>query len=359
MPRIPKVAQRICGMVILGLLSAAAVLAQTTNGTINGRVSDPSGLELPNTSVTITNESTGEKRSLVTNGSGVYAVYDLIVGKYSVTASNPGFRSETKAGVQVNVGDKLALDFKLIVGAANDSITVNDATPLVNTETADLSTTLNTKQLTDLPINGRAFTQVQELVPGASRTNTGSGGDEGGTGFNSSRGYAINGQQEVATGFQVDGVENTDMGNGTGLLTSPGLEAIGEVKVNTANYSAEYGNAAGASLLVVTRTGTEHFHGAAYEYFKNDYLNATNYFSTSKQKLRYNDFGYRIGGPVPIRGLRHKTFFFFSEEWRRNSSTDIFNTTTPTLAERAGDFSAEDARTGVPYSRSQHRVTFR
>ena len=339
---------RIFGLLFLAATVVETSRAQSTTGAINGRVTDPAGGYLPNAAVTVTNENTGEKRSVVTNGSGVFAAYDLLVGRYSVAVSEPGFRTETKTGVVLNVGDKLALNFPMEIGNVSESITVSDATPIINTETADLSNTIDAKQLTDLPVNGRAFTQIQALVPGTSRTNTGSGGDEGGTGFNSSRGYAINGQQEIATGFQVDGVENTDMGNGTGLLTSPGLEAIGEVKVNTANYSAEYGNAAGASLLVVTRTGTEKFHGAAYEYFKNDYLNATNYFSTSKQKLRFNDFGYRIGGPVPIRGFRHKTFFFFAEEFRRNNATDIFMAATPTAAMRSGNFQAEDARTGKP-----------
>jgi hypothetical protein len=211
--------------------------------------------------------------------------------------------------------------------------------------------------MTDLPVNGRAFTQIQQLVPGASRTM----GDEGGTGFNSSRGFALNGQQEEATGFEVDGVENTDVGNGTGMMTSPGLEAISEMKVNTTDYSAEFGNAAGASLLVVTRTGTDKFHGAAYEFFKNDALDAVNYFSLSNEKLRFNDYGYRIGGPFFIPRLyplkKSKTFFFFAQEWRKNDTTDIFLAATPTPAMRSGDFTAEDARTGThiidPYYRNR------
>ncbi len=319
--------------------------AQTT-GTLTGRVTDPAGRDVSNASVAVVNTGTGARYSITTNNSGVYAIYDLLVGKYDVTVTMSGFKSSSKTAIQLSVGDKLAVNFQLEVGSVSQSVTVTDATPLVNTETADLSTTVTAKQLTDLPVNGRAFTQIQQLVPGASRTM----GDEGGTGFNSSRGFAINGQQEQATGFQVDGVENTDMGNGTGLLTSPGLESIGELKVNTTNYSAEYGNAAGASLLVVTRTGTENFHGAAYEYFKNDALNARNYFSQSNQKLRFNDFGYRIGGPVLIPGLihKHKTFFFFAEEWRRAATTGIFRAATPTAAMRSGDFRQEDARTGHP-----------
>ncbi len=320
--------------------------AQTT-GSITGRITDSGGNVVPKVTVTVKNTGTHALRSVVTNSDGVYAVYDLLVGVYDVSAEAQGFKSEVKSAIQLNVGDKLAVNFQLQVGATTETVTVTDATPLVDTETADLSDTIETKQMTDLSFNGREFTQVQQLVPGASRTM----GDEGGTGFNSSRGFAINGQQEQATGFQVDGVENTDMGNGTGALTSPGLESIAEIKVNTTDYSAEYGNAAGASLLVATRTGTDQFHGAAYEYLKNDALDAVNYFSLSKEKLRYDDYGYRIGGPFFIPGIyprsKSKTFFFFAEEFRVNDSTDIFLAATPTQDMRNGNFTNEDARTGI------------
>lgn len=321
--------------------------AQTTGGSITGRVTDPKGNVLPAATVTVTNTETQVAHLIKTNSSGVYEVFDLLVGTYDVSVSATGFKSEVKTAIQLNVGDKLAVNFQLTLGSVTETVSVSDATPMVDTETADISDTILTQQMTDLPENGREFTQVQQLVPGASRTM----GDEGGTGFNSSRGFALNGQQEEATGFQVDGVENTDMGNGTGALTSPGLEAIAEIKVNTTDYSAEFGNAAGASLLVATRTGTDKFHGAAYDYFKNDALDAVNYFSLTNQKLRFNDYGYRIGGPFYIPHLyprnRSKTFFFFAEEWRKNDTTDIFLASTPTAQMRVGDFSQEDARTGT------------
>ena len=335
----------------LALFALAAFLAASssaqTAGSMTGRVTDPTGNIVPNATINITNTGTQAVHSTTTNESGIYDVYDLLVGIYNVSVSAPGFKSVVKNAIQLNVGDKLAINFRLEIGSVTETISVSDATPMVNTETADISHTLSTEQMTDLPVNGRAFTQIQQLVPGASRTM----GDQGGTGFNSSRGFALNGQQEQATGFQVDGVENTDMGNGTGMLTSPGLEAISEMKVNTTDYSAEYGNAAGASLLVVTRTGTHKFHGAAYEFFKNDALDAINYFSRSNQKLRYNDYGYRIGGPFFIPGLyphsKSKTFFFFAQEWKRNNATDIFVAATPTALMRQGDFSGEYARTGI------------
>ncbi len=192
------------------------------------------------------------------------------MGKYDVSVSAQGFKKASKTDIQVNVADQLAINFGLQIGNVSETVEVTGANPTVNTETADVSQTISTKQMTDLAINGGEFTSLQQLLPGASRTM----GDEGGTGFNSSRGFAINGQREVSTGFQVDGVENTDMGNGTGLLTSPGMETIGEFKMNTSNYSAEYGNAGGANLLIVTRTGTRDFHGAAYDCFRNDALDA-------------------------------------------------------------------------------------
>ena len=337
------------GLVLLAIamLITSTSSAQTT-GSITGQVTDPSGNIVPNAPVTVTNTGTHAAHAVVTNSHGIFEVYDLLVGKYDVAVVSDGFKSELKTGIQLNVGDKLAVNFVLIVGSVTETVSVSDATPMVNTETADMSDTILTQQMTDLPVNGREFTQIQQLVPGASRTM----GDEGGTGFNSSRGFALNGQQEQATGFEVDGVENTDMGNGTGSLTTPGLEAISEIKVNTTDYSAEFGNAAGASLLVATRTGTDQFHGAAYDYFKNDALDAVNYFSLTNQKLRFNDYGYRIGGPFFIPHLyprsKSKTFFFFAEEWRRNNSTDIFLAATPTADMRSGNFAAEDARTGTP-----------
>ncbi|HEX4168095.1 MAG TPA: carboxypeptidase regulatory-like domain-containing protein [Bryobacteraceae bacterium] len=334
-------------LLAFALVVASAVQAQTT-GVITGIVSDPSGSSIPGAQVAVHNTGTGETRILQTNGSGLYAAYALPVGKYNVEVSAPGFKKAKKTDIQLNVADQLAINFALEVGNVSETVEVTGATPTVDTETADISQTISTRQMTDLAVNGREFTSLQQLLPGASRTM----GDEGGTGFNSSRGFAINGQREVSTGFQIDGVENTDMGNGTGLLTSPGMETIGEFKMNTSNYSAEYGNSGGANLLVVTRTGTKDFHGAAYDYFRNDALDARYFFANNTPTLRYNNFGYRIGGPVFIPHFynrsRDKTFFFFAQEWRKRRTQDTFLAATPTPAMRSGDFSAEAARIGQP-----------
>ena len=347
MSRFDKTVLVVATQVVIVLCSAPFSTAQTT-GVITGTITDPSGSNVPNAQVLIRNTGTGESRTFRTNNSGVYTAFALPVGQYDVTVTAEGFKTTTKAGIQLNVADKLAINFALEIGNVSQSVEVTGATPTVDTETADVSYTVSTRQMTDLAVNGREFTSLQQLLPGASRTM----GDEGGTGFNSSRGFAINGQREVSTGFQVDGVENTDMGNGTGLLTSPGMETIGEFKMNTSNYSAEYGNAGGANLLVVTRTGTKDFHGAAYDYFRNNDLDARYFFATTRPALRYNNFGYRIGGPVFIPHLynthREKTFFFFAQEWRKKRTQDTFLAATPTPAMRSGDFSAEAARIGQP-----------
>jgi hypothetical protein len=333
---------------LLLLFFASQFLHAQTTGVITGTVTDPSGAVIPNAAVTVRNTGTGEDRKFDTNGSGLYAAFALPVGRYEISVAAAGFKKTTRPDIQLNVADQLAVNFTLQVGTEAETIEVTGATPTVQTEQADMSTVVSSRQMTDLATNGRAFTSLQQLIPGAARTM----GDEGGTGFNSSRGFAVNGQREESSGFQVDGVENTDMGNGVGLLTSPGMETIGEFKMQTSNYSAEYGTAGGASLLVVTRTGTRDFHGAAYDFFRNDALDARYSFANSVPTLRYNNFGYRIGGPVFIPRLyntdRSRTFFFFAEEWRKKRTQDTFLAATPTAAMRAGDFSAEAARIGKP-----------
>ena len=330
------------------LLCASSALHAQTTGVITGTVTDPSGSSVPGAEVAVRNTETGETKTFHTNGSGIYAAYALPVGKYNLEVTATGFKKASKTDIQLNVADQLAVNFALQVGNVSETVEVTGATPTVDTASANISNTVDTRQITDLAVNGREFTSLQQLLPGVSRTM----GDEGGTGFNSARGFAVNGQREVSTGFQVDGVENTDMGNGTGLMTSPGMETIGEFKMITSNYSAEYGNAGGADLLVITRTGTRDFHGAAYEFFRNNDLDAKYFFADNVPALHYNNFGYRIGGPVFIPHVyntnREKTFFFFAQEWKRKDTQDTFLAATPTAAMRAGDFSAEAARIGEP-----------
>ncbi len=323
---------------LLGLLLLVPAFAQTT-GVITGTITDTTSAVVPNAKVIVRSMGTGEERAVQTNASGFYVAYSLPVGMYEVEASAPGFKKTTISNVQVNVADRLAINLSLPVGDVNESIAVTAEAPVIETEKGDVGYAVQTQQMTDLSVNGRTFTQLLQLVPGSSRTM----GDEGGVGFNSGRGFAVNGQRAKYSGVSIDGVENTDMGSQNGMFTSPGIETISELKVQAANYSAEYGTAGGTNIIVATRSGTKDFHGAAYEFLRNDDMDARNYFATTIPVLRYNNFGYRIGGPVFIPGHynknREKTFFFFGEEWRRKRTQSIVRAAAPTAAMRAGDFS--------------------
>ncbi|MBA3439405.1 MAG: TonB-dependent receptor [Pyrinomonadaceae bacterium] len=331
----------------LFVLLSSAAFAQTT-GIITGIVTESSGAVIPGARVIVRNTGTDEERAVETNSDGAYVAYSLPIGQYEISVTATGFKTTVRTGINLSVADRLGINLVLDVGGVAETVTVTGEAPVVDTEKGDLSYTVNTRQITDLAVNGRTFTSLQQLMPGASRMT----GDEGGVGFNSNKGFAINGQRADYSGLLVDGVENTDMGSQSVMFTSPGMETVGEFKVQTSNYSAEYGTAGGANILVVTRSGTKEFHGAVYEYLRNDKLDARNFFAASKPTLRYNNFGYRIGGPITIPRLynqdRDKTFFFFAQEWRRRRTQRIFRAATPTLQMRAGDFSAEAARTGTP-----------
>ena len=329
------------------ILVAAPLPAQIT-GAITGTVVDATGSAVVTSTVVVKNSGTGAERELKTDSGGRFVAESLPVGRYEVTATAPGFKKAIRTGLELSVADRLAVDFRLEVGEMAETVSVMAEAPLVKTETGDVSYLVTEKQITDLSVSNRTFISLQQLIPGASRT----AADELVISFSSGRGFAINGQRDKYSGLMVDGVQNTDMGNQSGLMTYPGMETISEVKMLSSNYSAEYGTAGGANMLLVTRAGTQRLHGSAYEYVRNDVFDARNFFAASKPPLRLNNFGYRVSGPVVIPKVYNKnlskTFFFFSEEWRRRRSAQIVRAATPTLAMRDGDYTAEATRVGRP-----------
>jgi Carboxypeptidase regulatory-like domain/TonB-dependent Receptor Plug Domain len=304
---------RRAGYLLLGVFLVLPVFAQTT-GVITGTITDSTSAVIPNAKVVVRNMGTGEERVVQTNTSGFYVANSLPVATYEVEATAAGFKKTSRGNIQLSVADRLAINLSLAIGEVTESIAVTGEAPVVETEKGDVGYAVQTQQMTDLSINGRTYTQLMQLIPGASRTM----GDEGGVGFNSARGFAVNGQRPKYSGLSVDGVENTDMGGQSNSFTSPGLETISELRVQAANYSAEYGTAGGTNIIVATRSGTKDFHGAAYEFLRNNDMDARNFFATTIPVLRYNNFGYRIGGPVYIPHLynknKDKTFFFWGEE---------------------------------------------
>jgi hypothetical protein len=310
-------------------IGAAIVSAQEITGSIAGTVTDSKGGVVPNARITITNtDQQVVARTLTTDDHGQYVAPLLPVGQYSVTAEIAGFKKVKQSGVVLNVNDKLAVNFTLEVGAVSESVTV-EANPLrVETQSATATGVITGTQVRELSLNSRNYAALVLLVPGASDSGNADQIFPGATaplGTNLMT-FQINGNRREENNWQVDGADNVDRGSNLTLLSFPSVDAISEFRVVHGVYDAESGRSAGAQVNVITRSGTSSLHGGVYEFFRNDILNANSFFNNrstpvvSRPRLRYNNFGGTVGGPVYIPGIyrqRNKTFFFVSEEARR------------------------------------------
>jgi len=331
------------GLVVL--LACPAVVCGQTSGTITGTITDQSGAAIPGATVTITNVGTGVvARTVTTGSSGIYVAEALPVGSYQVSVSASGFQGGASTTITLNVADRLDVNFALEVGKTRQTVEVTATPPQVQTQSGDVSQTVSSEKISQLPILDRNFMELQQTVPGAIKV----AGDELGKSFYNTKGFNVNGFDQSMTGYQLDGGQNTDMGNQVSPMTAPPPDALAEFKVLTSNYSAQYGTAGGAVLLAVTKSGTKDFHGDAYDYLRNNVFDANNFFlnaaGASIPPFRYNDFGYTIGGPFYIPGHyntdKSKTFFFWDQEWLRETTASTLVAATPTSAMRSGDFSA-------------------
>ncbi len=347
-----RLATRLCLMSILLLVFAVALPGQDITGSITGTVTDQSGAVVRGAVVTVTNTDTNLlARTETTNDAGNYTAPLLAIGHYSVSVAAPGFATSAVTAIELHVNDEQRYDFSLKPSSTGELVTVEASPVQVDTQTATAAGLITGQQITELSINNRNYEQLVSLQPGVSyggatdQLYIGVTVPQGGT---STLAYSINGQRTSANNWTVDGADNVDRGSNLSLLTYPSVDAIAEFKVLRGLYSAEFGRAAGGMINVVTKSGSDKFHGDAYEFFRNDVLNANTYFnklaSVAKPKLRYNNFGGTIGGPVRIPGLytpeKNKTFFFYSEELRRIINYATVNGTIPTVAERSGTFNA-------------------
>ena len=336
--------------------------AQDT-ASITGTVTDSSGAAVANAQVTITDSELGVKHSATTNGSGDYLFAALPIGSYDMTVTVPGFKTYEAKGVVLRVGQKARNDVQLAVGVPTTEVTVQGTeVAQVETESSDLAGIVTGKEITQLELNGRVFAQLVTLVPGVSNQ---SGQDEGAVGVNGNVAFSVNGGRTEYNNWELDGGDNLDNGSNTSMNVYPSIEAIAEFKVMTSNYGAQYGRNGSGTVEVETKSGTKQFHGVAYEFLRNDMFNAQNYFNDLSHggtgitpEYKKHDFGYTLGGPVFIPGVynqnRDKTFFFWSQEWRRDrvpGATSV--TTVPTTTERAGDFSDVCPPPGTPYSTAE------
>ena len=319
---------------------------------IKGTVTDQTGAVLQGAAVAISNAS-GSAQKATTNDHGEYSISALPAGTYTLTISAPGFKEFRTEGLNLTGSQSLPIDAVLEPAGASTSVNVEgQKTAQVETETSQIAGTITQKELVKLGLNGRNFTQLIALTPGVSNQ---TGQDEAKVGVTGSVRYSVNGGRVEYNTFNVDGGDVLNVGlngNRSTLIVYPSLDALSEVRVLTSNYGAMYGRTASGTVLADTKSGTSQFHGGAYEFLRNEFFNARNYFDQTKGAPLYrrNDFGATLGGPLYIPGVynagKDKTYFFFSEEFRLEESPvgpggdkTSYNQAVPSVAERAGIFS--------------------
>src|SRR5215472_23505 len=337
-----------CVLLACGVIS---LHSQEITGSISGEIRDSTGAVMPGVRVTVRNMETNVAKAVLTGPSGTYRVPFIIFGRYSVSAESTGFKVSRAENVQVSTSEEARVDLALSVGEVNETVTVEAREALLKTEEATVSTTVDQRMVTDLPLVGRQIIAATLLAPGAYFVNNNSKAQRD-SGFVRRNGVSlsVNGLTDLSNKFYYDGIEGMNFDAGTRAF-DPALEAVEEVKVQINSNSAEYGGAAGASVNIVTKAGTNEVHGHVYEYLQNDKLNAfqmdaknlrasqiaNNQFVTSnKPVVRNNIFGGGIGGPL----RKDRLFFFANYEGGRGVRSGQFNQrTVPTVQMRGGDFS--------------------
>jgi Carboxypeptidase regulatory-like domain/TonB dependent receptor len=314
------------------LLFTSAAFAQLTTADILGTVTDATGAVVPNATIVLTNTGTNEKRTSTSNGSGDYSFNILPVGHYSISIKAAGFQAQVVKDLSVEAGDRARNDVHLLTGSTDTVVEVTASTPLLQADSATVSSTVTAKAVQDLPLNGRNFVQLVALVPGA---NPGAGNSLSSGGRPDDRrtnaaGLSVNGQDESLNNWVVDGIDDNERVIGS-IGVKPNVEGIQEITIETNSYAPEAGRTAGGVINVVTRSGTNAFHGSVYEYFRNDIFDARNFFQSTgnKPELRQNQYGASIGGPI----FRDKTFFYSDYEGFRQVTGITYTKTVPTLAE--------------------------
>ena len=338
-------------LLCLSVMASAAAFAQTA--TVLGTVTDPTGSVVPGATITITNTNTNAKRVLQTSATGSYNAPELQIGPYSVKAEAAGFKSYERTGITLDSNDTLRVDAVLQVGQVSESVTVASDVVKVESDTAEVSDLISGSQISDLAINGRHMAALAILTPGASSDLPDLNLPVSVAG---STNISFNGQREEHNVWMIDGGENYDRGCGGCVTMMPSVDAIAEFKTLTSNAPGDFGIGSGGTINMAIKSGTHDYHGEVYEHFRNNDMDANNYFAnlsgSPKPELRYNVYGWNVGGPVWIPKVyntaRKKTFFFWNQEWRKFVvGTEVYAPAIP-QAERNGDFSALSTPITVP-----------
>jgi len=323
------------------MLAPSPASAQAVYGSISGIITDPTGAVVPGATVTITSVERKTSDEVVSNESGVYLKERLLPGTYEVKAELQGFKATVFPTIRVSVDTQTPLNIKLEAGAVSESVTVAGFSPILKTDRADVATTFDSRQISDLPVLDRNFTKFILLTPGTQQLGWQHAASENPQGSTQTM---VNGQHFSGTGYQLDGTENRDPILGI-IVINPNFEAIGESKITSQNYDAEFGQATAGVVSVQTKSGTNDIHGSGFEYFQNDALQARNPFTQSQPdkltgrflpETKRNQFGGSVGGPIQ----RNRIFFFGDYQGTRSNVGGSQLLTVPTAAARNGDLSA-------------------
>lgn len=351
--------RRLALMMLLAATLHGAASAQETTATITGLVKDQSGAVVPGATVKVRNLGTNAETTGVTDATGGYVAAQLPVGRYTVTVELAGFKTFVRADLELHLADRLRVDATLQTGAISETVMVTGATPTVQTETSEISTLINSTQVSQMPLNGRNLVQLVAMQPGVSSTLSSTLG----VGLSGLTSVFVNGNRSSQNNWMIDGADNNDVGSNLALINYVNVDAVSEVKILRSNYSAEFGRSGGAQVNVVTKSGTNAVHGSAFEFLRNDAFDARGPFSfidfnndgkPDPTPLSYHNFGATAGLPLK----KDKLFFFWAEEARRIRSVrggGVSNTRVPTTRQRAGDFSEFsttiiDPSSGLPFA---------
>ena len=321
------------------LTTALATWAQVDTATVTGTVRDSSGASLPNAVVTAMEMNTGTKTIAKTSSDGNYVITPLKIGTYSVSVQATGFRTETRENIVLNVEQNQRLDFQLQVGSVTQTARVSSEAPLLESETASLGDVVAAPQVEELPLNGRRYTDLASLTSGVAKVTEGPvNGGSTPTNGNAGGSFAVNGTRGDQNNFILDGIDNNSNDNGDVAVLSS-VDAIAEFKIQTANYSPEFGRSGGAVINASTKSGTNNFHGEAWEFLRNEAFDARGYFESPdspKAPYKQNQFGGTLGGPIK----KDKAFFFLDYEGTRIHQAQTDFASVPVGGESKGDFSS-------------------
>jgi len=342
---IPNLVKLICLIIVL----TVSTIGQTSFGRISGNVTDSTGSAVPNASVTVSDPSTNLSRTVTTDEAGFYTVTNLPVGSYSILVELTGFKKVFRPNNVINADARVTIDIVLEVGQVSETVEVVPTSgETVNTTSGEVAKVIDSQQVSNLALNGRNYYQLLTLIPGAVATT-----DDALDTNLATNTININGNRGVSNNLTVDGGNNNNAGSNASQINNVGVDFIQEVKIETSNFSAEYGRNSGAQINVVTKRGTNQYHGSMFEFLRNDRFDARGAFDATKPFLRYHNYGYTLGGPMPFLRFgdrdpdepfftsgKDKFYFFFGQEWKSiHRFGAASRQTVPTTADLSGNFS--------------------